>query len=114
MLVIFVNKMLINGKPSNGLRGLLEGDHHQWYILLLASCSPAELASSSDVLCKYQRSSEKILSDCLNTPSLYLFISIVRGYFFLTELSLIYPGNCPTNGGNLRQTEPVVCFLILS
>ena len=104
MLVIIVKIMPINGEPSDMLRGLPEGGHHQWYILLLVSCSPAELTSSSDVRCKYQRRSEIILNDRPAASALYLFNSLIQQYFFLTNLSLIYPINCPTDGGNLSAT----------
>ena len=39
----------LNKKPPEKHRGFPAGDRHRWYVVLLVSCSPAELTSSSEV-----------------------------------------------------------------
>ena len=98
-------KIRRNSKLSDRLRELREGDHHPWYIVLLVSCSPAELTSSSDVRCKYQWLVEQNQYTHPNKISLYLFKSIVQHYFFLVNLSLTYYTNCPIDGGKLNMLK---------
>jgi hypothetical protein len=125
MMIMRTIETPVNKKPPEQHRGLPAGDHHRWYIVLLVSCSPAELTSSSDVQRKdgmCQKTAQVdiwvLLSHsqvqcviCRPQPEQSFIRSIVPVYHYNApkqvqstgeDFSLNYPVICPIDGGKLR------------
>jgi hypothetical protein len=126
MMVMKTIETPVNKKPPEQHRGLPAGDHHRWYTVLLVSCSPAELTSSSDVHFKDGAHQETAQTNIW----VLLSLSDVQGVFSCPPLeqtpirsiipichyistkqfqstvegfSLNYPEFCPMNGGKLIE-----------
>ena len=127
----------LHKKSPEQHKGILAGDHHRWYIVLLVSCSPAELTSSSDVRREDRSdrdtaqmdkrvvlylSSNPGMPGCVFSPlstiwsiiPLYRYHRTAQSHSTVEDVSLNYPEFCPIHGGklNLRRQRASHSFLL--